>query len=126
MDGSYVSLVVVGMVARCQSWDDIYDFCKEREDELREVFALPGCIPSADTLRRVMGALDPTTLSRVLTTWTNALCETFAGKQIAIDCKSIRGTTEAANGESAIHVVNARVCEHQMVLGQYTTDVKSN
>ena len=33
---------------------------------------------------------------------------------------------EAANGESAIHVVNAWVCEHQMVLGHYATDVKSN
>src|SRR5690606_25821174 len=35
-------------------------------------------------------------------------------------------TMEAANGESALHVVNAWVCEHQMVLGQYATDVKSN
>lgn len=121
-----LSLVLLGTVAGCQGWDDIHDFCKEREDELREVFALPGRIPSSDTLRRVMGAVDPATLSRVLTMWTDALCQTFAGKQIAIDGKSIRGTIEAANGESAIHVVNAWVCEHQMVLGQYATDVKSN
>ena len=56
----------------------------------------------------------------MLTTWTDALCETYAGKQIAIDRKSLRGTMEAANGESAIQVVIAWVCEHQMVLGQLT------
>ena len=41
-----LSLVLLGTVAGCQGWDDIHDFCKEREDELREVFALPGRIPS--------------------------------------------------------------------------------
>src|SRR5690606_40099678 len=99
---------------------------KEREAELGEVLVLAGGMPSADTLRRVMAAVEPGGLGRALTSWTDALCETFAGKQIAIDGKSIRRTMEAANGESALHVVNAWVCEHQMVLGQYATDVKSN
>lgn len=119
-------LVLLGTVAGCHGWDDIRDFCSEREVELREVLALPGGIPSADTLRRVMAAVEPAALGRALTSWTDALCETFAGKQIAIDGKSIRGTLEAATGEGALHVVNAWVCEHQMVLGQYATDVKSN
>jgi predicted transposase YbfD/YdcC len=119
-------LVLLGTVAGCQGWDDIRDFCKEREAELGEVLVLAGGIPSADTLRRVMAAVEPAALGRALTLWTDALCETFAGKQIAIDGKSIRRTLEAANGESALHVVNAWVCEHQMVLGQYATDVKSN
>ena len=65
-----LSLVLLGTVAGCQGWDDIRDFCKEREFEVREVFALPGGIPSADTLRRVMGALELMTLARVFTTWT--------------------------------------------------------
>src|SRR5690606_28350862 len=119
-------LVLLGTVAGCQGWDDIRDFCKEREAELGEVLVLAGGMPSADTLRRVMAAVEPGGLGRALTSWTDALCETFAGKQIAIDGKSIRRTMEAANGESALHVVNEWVCENQMVLGQYATDVKSN
>lgn len=121
-----LSLVLLGTVVGCRGWDAIEEYCEAHEEELREILALPGGIPSADTLRRVMGAVDPTALGRVLTAWTDALCETFAGKQIAIDGKSIRGTMEAANGESALHVVNAWVCEHSLVLGQYATDVKSN
>lgn len=121
-------LVLLGTVVGCRGWDEIVFFSKERETHLREFMDLPGGIPSADTLRRVMGAVDPKAVNAVLTRWTSALCETFTGKQIAIDGKSIRGTLEASNGESgsAVHVVNAWVCEHQMVLGQYATDVKSN
>jgi predicted transposase YbfD/YdcC len=119
-------LVLLGTVVGCSGWDAIERFAYERERELRDILALPGGIPSADTLRRVMAAVEPAALARTLTSWTDALCETFAGKQIAIDGKSIRGTLEATNGESALHVVNAWVCEHQMVLGQYATDVKSN
>lgn len=119
-------LVLLGTVVGCPGWDAIERFAFERERELREILDLPGGIPSADTLRRVMAAVEPAALGRALTLWTDALCETFAGKQIAIDGKSIRATMEAANGTSALHVVNAWVCEHQMVLGQYATDVKSN
>lgn len=119
-------LVLLGTVVGCPGWDAIERFAHERERELREVLALPGGIPSADTLRRVMGAVAPTSLAHALTSWTDALCETLGGKQIAIDGKSIRGALDTATGEGALHVVNAWVCEHQMVLGQYATDVKSN
>lgn len=119
-------LVLLGTIVGCEGWDETVRFSQDHEAELREVLVLSGGIPSADTLRRVMAALDPKALGEVLTTWTTALCDTFAGKQIAIDGKSIRGAIEASNGEGALHVVNAWVCEHEMVLGQYATDVKSN
>jgi hypothetical protein len=70
-----------------------------------------------------MGAAKPGSLAGALTSWTDALCETFAGKQVAIDGKSVRGALEAATGESALHVVNAWVCEHQVVLDQYATEL---
>lgn len=119
-------LVLIGTVCGCQGWDEIEQYGDEWEAELREVLALPGGIPSADTLRRVMAAVDPAALGRALIAWTEALCETLSGKQVAIDGKSVRGTLEAASGEGALHRVNAWVCENQMVLGQYATDVKSN
>lgn len=53
-----VVLVPLGTVAGCQGGDDIRDFCREREAELREVPALPGRIPSADTLRRARTRTD--------------------------------------------------------------------
>ena len=121
-----LTLVLIGVVCGCNGWDEMEGMGYDWEDELREVLALPGGIPSADTLRRVMAAVDPGALGRALIAWTEALCETLSGKQVAIDGKSVRGTLEAASGEGALHLVNAWVCENQMVLGQYATDVKSN
>jgi predicted transposase YbfD/YdcC len=119
-------LVLIGTVCGCRGWDEIEHYSDEWEEELREVLSLPGGVPSADTLRRVMAAVDPGALGRALIAWTEALCETLSGKQVAIDGKSVRGTLETASGEGALHLVNAWVCENQMVLGQYATDVKSN
>jgi predicted transposase YbfD/YdcC len=119
-------LVLLGTVTGRKGWDEFEGFAREWQAELRTVLALPGGIPSADTLRRVMAAVDPSALSRALLSWTSALCEGFAGKQIAIDGKTVRGTLDAAMGEGGLHLVNAWVCEHQLVLGQYATDVKSN
>lgn len=119
-------LVLLATVTGRKGWDEMEEFGRVWIEELRSVLALPGGIPSADTLRRVMAAVDPAALSRALMAWTSALCESFAGKQIAIDGKTVRGALEEATGEGGLHLVNAWVCEHQMVLGQYATDVKSN
>jgi predicted transposase YbfD/YdcC len=54
------------------------------------------------------------------------MCETTAGKLVAIDGKTVRGSFRGETGEGALHLVNAWVSENQMVLGQYATDVKSN
>lgn len=48
-----------------------------------------------------------------------------AGKQNALDGKSIRATLEAGNGKSARDMVIAWVCEHQLV-DPYGTDMKSS
>lgn len=97
-------LVLVGTVVGCRGWDAIEGFAYEREAELRDLLELPGGIPSADTFRRVMAAVEPTALARALTSWTDALCETYVGKQIAIDGKSVRGTLERAAGEGALTI----------------------
>lgn len=119
-------LVLIGVICGCKGWDEMEGLGYDWEVELREVLGLPGGIPSADTLRRVMAAVEPGALGRALIGWTEALCGTLSGKQVAIDGKSVRGTLEAASGEGALHLVNAWVCENEMVLGQYATDVKSN
>lgn len=118
-------LVLIGTIVGCEGWDGIVSFARSGELELRRLLALPSGIPSADTLRRVMAAVDPKALERTLTAWTSSLYS-LAGTQVAVDGKSVRGTLERETGEGALHLVNAWVCEHEMVLGQYATDVKSN
>jgi predicted transposase YbfD/YdcC len=121
-----VLLVLIGTICGCEGWDGIVWYAQEWEAELRTILELPGGIPSADTLRRVMGALDPRAFGKLFIAWTQAMCETTAGKLVAIDGKTVRGSFRGETGEGALHLVNAWVSENQMVLGQYATDVKSN
>jgi predicted transposase YbfD/YdcC len=119
-------LVLMGTILGCEGWDGIVLWAEEWEPELRTILELPHGIPSADTLRRVMGALDSKEFGKMFIGWTQALCESTAGKLVSIDGKTVRGSFEGASGEGALHLVNAWVSENEMVLGQYATDVKSN
>jgi predicted transposase YbfD/YdcC len=119
-------IVLIGTIWGCKGWDEMYEEAEAAEDELRQFLELPHGIPSADTLRRVMSALSPARFRDVFIAWSRALCESTEGKLIAIDGKTVRGAFRGESGEGALHLVNAWVCENQMVLGQYATDVKSN
>ncbi|MBL8685260.1 MAG: transposase family protein [Myxococcales bacterium] len=46
--------------ARCsiEGWDDLHDFAEAKEDWTRSGEDLPDSLPSADTICRVLGALD--------------------------------------------------------------------
>lgn len=119
-------LVLMGTIVGCEGWDGVVWWAEEWEPELRTILELPSGIPSADTLRRVMAALDPKAFGKVFIAWTQALCESTAGKRVSIDGKTVRGSFAGASGEGALDLVNAWVSENQLVLGQYATDVKSN
>jgi hypothetical protein len=68
-----------------------------------------------------MGAVEPKAVNPVLMRVAAARCETFAGKPIAIDGTSIRGTLEASNGAesaAAIHLVHRMGLESMLFLPQ--------
>ena len=45
---------------------------------------------------------------------------------VAIDGKVVRRSFDKAGGKSALHMVSAWGCNQQLVLGQISTDAKSN
>ncbi len=50
--------------------------------------------------------------------WARALCKSTAGKLVAIDGKTVRGTFAGPEGAGALHLINARVSENAVMLGQ--------
>ena len=124
--GDILLIVLVGAICECRGWDDMHDLVAEGSDELRLLFELPHGVPSADTLRRVLGALDPSAFRAGFVAWSAALCRSTEGKLVAIDGKTVRGAFAGPDGGGALHLINAWVSENSMVLGQYATDVKSN
>lgn len=119
-------IVLVGAICDCRGWDEMQAFIEHGPPELRALFELPHGVPCADTIRRVIGALNPIAFRDAFLAWARALCKSTAGKLVSIDGKTIRGAFAGPDGSGALHLVNAWVSENAMVLGQYATDVKSN
>jgi predicted transposase YbfD/YdcC len=120
-------IALMGTLGGNSGWDDMFDYAKFHEQELRRILELPNGIPSADTIRRVITSLNVTALGKVLTAWAEAMRPLAAATpHIAIDGKTVRGSFEGTEGKGALHLVHAWACEEQLLLGQYACDVKSN
>jgi hypothetical protein len=80
-------------------------FAKDREQWLRTVLELPSGIPSDDTFRQVMSALDPVAFQTCFLNWVRALMAATEGQLVAIDGKTVRRSFVREEGKSALHVV---------------------
>jgi predicted transposase YbfD/YdcC len=87
---------------------------------------LPHGIPSVSTFRRVFAALKPSVLLGVMQRWSGELSGLLAGKQIALDGKTLRRSFEHAWDKSGLHLVTAWCVQENLVLAQRAVDEKSN
>ena len=119
-------IVICATLCSMEGWEEMEDFANERKAWLKQFITLANGVPSHDTLRRVFSKLDPCVFQRCFICWVDGLESKIDGQVIAIDGKTVRGSTDNRNGRSAIHMVSAWACENQLVLGQIKVDDKSN
>jgi predicted transposase YbfD/YdcC len=120
-----VVIAICGVVAGCDSWEQIELFGKKQHDWLKRFLRLPNGIPSHDTFERVFDRLQPLAFQRCFTQWTQTLCRALGLKHVAIDGKTLRGSGNN-KGLSALHLVSAWATQQQLILGQVAVDDKSN
>jgi predicted transposase YbfD/YdcC len=121
-----IAISILAVICGADGWDELASFGRCKETWLRTFLDLPAGIPSADTFRRVLSALDPEAFRRAFVTWMQTLVGDTKGKLIAIDGKTARRSFDRANEKSALHLVSAWVRDNQLVLGQLATEEKSN
>lgn len=119
-----IALVLLSMLCGAQGWDDMYLWSFSRRRWLATVLDLSAGVPSADTFRRVMSALNPKAFRQGFEAWARAVVEQMPDLHVAVDGKTIRGSQRL--GLPAVHVVRAFVVNNSLVLGQLATDEKSN
>ena len=66
---------ICGVVCGADSWQEIADYSRSKEDWLKTFLTLPGGIPSHDTFRRVFCLLDPLAFQKCFANWMTALME---------------------------------------------------
>lgn len=121
-----ILLTICGVLSGHDGWDGIIDFGNARLDFLKRYGHFEAGIPSADTLSRVMGMINPVALQRSFIAWMKD-CHTLTdGEVIAIDGKTLRGSYDRSKGKRTLHMVNAFATANGMSIGQLKVDSKSN
>lgn len=121
-----IVMTICAVIAGCDVWEDIVDFCRVKEQWLKEKLnmKLEYGLPSHDTMQRVWGMIEPESFEKCFREWVSSVCERVEGEIISIDGKTLCGSK--GKGKSPIHMVSAWAHEQQLVLGQIATDEKSN
>lgn len=118
-------IAIASVICGAESWNDMENFGKAKEEWLRTFLRLPEGIPSHDTFNRVFSALNPDELESSFMSWTRSVAKLTDNEVVSIDGKSMRGTREYGS-KSIVHMVNAWASDNHIALGQLKVDEKSN
>jgi predicted transposase YbfD/YdcC len=121
-----LTMALLAVICGADGWKEIAQFTRYQQKWLSTVFDLSAGCPSETTFSRVIGAIHPRAFRECFTAWMHALVGTTEGKLVAIDGKTARRSFDRASAQSPLHVVRAWVQQNHLVLGQVTTDAKSN
>jgi predicted transposase YbfD/YdcC len=116
---------IIAVLCGAETWNNVEEYGRAKEDFLGKFLDLPNGIPSHDTFNRVFSSIDPEQFERGFIKWVEALVTITDGEVIAIDGKTIRGAKSRAK-KSPFHIVSAWASDNNVVLGQVMTDKKSN
>ena len=121
-----ITLAVCGVICGADSWVEVEEFGKARQEWLKGFLELPNGIPSHDTFGRVFSRLSAHHFQRCFARWIQAVFSTTAGQVIAVDGKTLRRSYDRRSDKAAIPMVSAWANANRLVLGQVKTEAKSN
>jgi predicted transposase YbfD/YdcC len=121
-----IGLTICAVICGADSWVDIENYGRAKEEWLKGFLQLSNGIPSHDTIARLFAALKPEQLQKCFISWVKAVAQLQEGEVIAIDGKTLRHSYDKGSGKGAIHMVSAWASQHQLILGQVKVDEKSN
>jgi len=117
-------IAICTLLCAGESFNDMEDFGKAKQDWFKTFLALRNGIPSHDTFNRVFAALDPQAFLDCFLRWTQSLRTAVAQEIVALDGKALR---RALNGDRSVkYVVSAWAEDNGLVLGQLKVADKSN
>ncbi len=121
-----VVMTICAVIAGCEVWEDIYDYCRVKEGWFRNSLGmkLEHGIPSHDTIQRVWSMIEPREFEKCFCAWVAQVCRNTKGEIVSIDGKTLRRS--AGGDQKPIHMVSAWANQQQMVLGEVAVKEKSN
>ena len=122
---SILLIGIISVICGADSWNEMENYARSKEDFLRSFLDLPNGIPSHDTFNRVFSNIDSNHFEACFIEWVSILVQLKPKEIIAIDGKTIRGA-KASGKKSPVHMVSAWANDNNVVLGQVKVSEKSN
>jgi predicted transposase YbfD/YdcC len=119
-------IALLATIGGAKGWEDIETYGVSHESWLSSFLALPFGIPSADTYRRLLERISPSSFEQSFKSWLNGLVLDLGAEVIPIDGKTVKGSYDRNGEQSALHLVSAWASEHRLFLGQVKVKDKSN
>lgn len=121
-----LAVALCATLCGADDWVEIAQFGRAKEAWFRRFLELPNGIASHDTFGRVFARLCPKQFQECFASWVQAVCRLLPGEIVPIDGKTLRRSHDRAKGKAAVHMVSAWASANRLVLGQVSTDQKSN
>ena len=121
-----ITLTISGIVCGANNWVEIEEYGKSKREWLSTFLELPHGIPSHDTLSDVFGRVNPVEMEQGFHSLVKSIAEIIGQEQIQIDGKVLRGSGNAGQGQSPLHMVSAWLGKAKLLLGQVKTEAQSN
>lgn len=123
---SIVMIAVLATIGGATGWEDIELYAESHEVWLTTFLDLRHGIPHADTYRRVFARMNPQALQQCFLGWVHSIVEATGAQVIPIDGKTVRGSYDRNQKQSALHLVSAWASENRLLLGQVKVESKTN
>jgi predicted transposase YbfD/YdcC len=118
-------LVLLGVLAGCESWVEIAKFGSKKLELLRRFRAFTDGTPSHDQLGDIFSVLDSAQFQGCFIAWVSAVTG-LSTDLIAIDGKTLRRAYQESGAKAPIHMISAWSSRQNLVLGQTKVSNKSN
>ena len=127
--GDLIVISIMAVIAGAEGPEAISVWAKSNEEWLAQRLQLPGGVPSADTIGRLLVALKPSAFQQCFEGWIKALSEKHLDQDldiIAIDGKALRRSHDSKSSLGPLFLVSAWAVQRGISLGQLATAEKSN
>jgi predicted transposase YbfD/YdcC len=119
-----IIITVLAVIGGADTWVDVVNYGKEKEEWLKQFLDLPNGIPSHDTFARVFSILNPDAFHACFTKWVKSIRKITKGEVIAIDGKTVRRAHQ--KDSKPPHIISAFATANGITLGQLQVDDKTN
>lgn len=124
--GAILVIALCAVICGADSWVEVEQFGRAKQEWLATLVDLPHGLPSHDTFGRVFAALNPEQFAAGFRSWMQGVQRATGTEVIGLDGKALRRSHQRGAGLGPLHMVSAWASKSRLVLAQVAVPGKTN